>query len=125
MCDSATPSNGGIEIVWSFTHTGGGDLTSLEVTYIFRQGGNNKTLMGPMVDLDSTSATIPSLVAGFSYVPIVKAENTQGSVMVECPQVDLNVGKCVVRESKFRSQADCSDTPVSGRAPHVHIALYQ
>ena len=92
VCSTSTPSNGGINITWSFLHTGGQPLTEILITYVFKQGSVNMTELGPEVDIDTENVVIPSLVAGFVYIPIVNASNEDGSTAVECPAVTLELG---------------------------------
>ncbi len=67
VCDMAeSTANGGIMIYWQFIHTGGLNITSVNITYTIN---NQATIQyGPDVDVDDTAAFIPSLIAGYSYV---------------------------------------------------------
>ncbi len=93
VCDMAESTvNGGIMIYWRFIHTGGLNILSINITYTI----NNQTTIhnGLDVDVDDTTASIPSLMAGYSYVATVAAENSVGSTSVGCPSVKLSYGKC-------------------------------
>ena len=91
MCDS-NPINGKIRVEWNFTHTGGRPLTLILITYVFRKGNVDVTSNGPYVNVEDRTADIPSLVAGIRYTAMVNATNPAGSVVVECPPVDLEAG---------------------------------
>ena len=93
VCDTATASGGGITITWSFNHTGGLPLLNLSINYIVREGTTDITRNGPPVGLADTTADIQPLVAGLVYTPMVTALNDQGSSTVQCPSVELDVGK--------------------------------
>ena len=92
MCSSATPVGGGIRIEWNFTHTGGQPLTQVLITYVFTEGSTNITNQGPEVTIEDRTADIPLLVAGIRYTAMVNATNPAGSVVVECPPLELEVG---------------------------------
>ncbi len=94
VCDMAeSTANGGIMIYWRFIHTGGLNITSINITYTIN---NQATIQyGPDVDVNDTAAFIPSLIAGYSYVATVAAENSVGSTSVGCPSVELSYGKYV------------------------------
>ncbi len=93
VCEMAeSTANGGIMIYWRFIHTGGLNILSINITYTIN---NQATIQyGPDVDVDDATVFIPSLIAGYSYVPIVAAGNSVGSTSVECSSVRLSYGKC-------------------------------
>ena len=77
-------------IYWWFIHTGGLNITSINITYTI----NNQTTIqyGPDVAVDDATAFIPSLIAGYSYVVTAAAENSVGSTSVGCSSVELRHG---------------------------------
>lgn len=86
--------NGNINIDWSFDHTGGLALTMVRISYVFQEVmGINQTRNGPAVTFGDRRATISTLTAGFSYIPVVTATNVVGSARAECPSVKLNFGE--------------------------------
>ena len=93
VCESATGEFGFITVTWSFVHTGGRPLTSVVINYIVEEGNTGTTRNGPVAQLGTTSAIIPSLLAGFSYIPLVVATNFEGTSTVQCPRVVLSTGK--------------------------------
>ena len=94
VCESATGEFGFITVTWSFVHTGGRPLTSVVINYIVgRRKHWYTTRNGPVAQLGTTSAIIPSLLAGFSYIPLVVATNFEGTSTVQCPRVVLSTGK--------------------------------
>ncbi len=73
-------------------HTGGQPLTDIHITYFFKEGQINITVQGPEVGVHDRMVDIPPLVIGFRYVAQVTASNANGSIVAECPGVDLEVG---------------------------------
>ena len=93
VCDSAIGEFGHITITWSFVHTGGRPLTSVIINYIIEQGDTSVTRSGPETQLGAASATIPSLPARYSYIPLIVITNFEGTSTIQCPRVELSTGK--------------------------------
>lgn len=87
---------GSISIAWTFIHTGGQRLTSISISCVVVQG--TRSCSGPEVSTNQRTAVISSLVAGFTYVPMVTARNADGASIAECPAVNLSVGKSKIRD---------------------------
>ena len=96
MCPSApTSSNGVITVRWSYTHTGGLELTQVIVTAI--KGVLTTELdvpNGNLTDLDQMYLNIDTFTAGFSYTFTVTAYNQLGSSSVQCNPVTHQIGMC-------------------------------
>ncbi len=74
-------------IYWYFVHTGGLNITSINITYTI----NDQTTIqyGLEVYVNDTTAFIPEVdingtLAGYSYVVMVIATNSEGSTSVSC-----------------------------------------
>lgn len=86
---SALSRNGGILVTWSYTHTGGLPLTSLNITYTYTNG----LVMVQRVGLEKQDHTLPSLVAGQTYSVSVTAANRIGDATSQCEPVQHLIGK--------------------------------
>ncbi len=53
-------------------------------------------LLGPPVTVDNFSVAFPTLVAGYSYVAMVTATNSNGGITVDCPSIQPEFGKPVI-----------------------------
>ncbi len=80
-------------ITWSYTHTGGLPLTSLNLTYAYTDGTRVIQEEGQGVELDDIDHTLPRLVAGRTYNVIVGAGNSEGSALAQCEPVVHLIGK--------------------------------
>ncbi len=108
ICDKAefeSTSNKGIMIYWYFIHTGGLNITSINITYTI----NDQTTIqyGLEVYVNDTTAFIPEVdingtLAGYSYdiVVMVIATNSEGSTSVSCPPV-FYPSKSIISYSSF------------------------
>ena len=101
MCPSVpTSSNGVITVHWSYTHTGGLDLTQVIVT---ATKGILTTELdvpnGNLTDLDQMYLNIDTFTAGFSYTFTVTAYNQLGSNSVQCNPVTHRIGTCLFQNS--------------------------
>lgn len=66
---------------------------------------------------DETSALIPALVAGFTYVATVIAENDEGVVASQCPELALTIGNGITMHAIIygnHSSRTYSDHPPPG-----------
>ena len=93
VCDSAPVSEDGvITISWTYVHTGGLNLTQVEVQYkepTQDQFEGNETLDDP----NQTSLSFTGLEAGSTYLFQIIAYNANGSDNVTCPPVTHEIGK--------------------------------
>ena len=96
VCPSPPTSSGGVITVrWSYTHTGGLDLTQVVVTAM--KGILTTELdvpNGNLTDLDQMYLNISTFTAGFSYIFTVAAYNQLGSSTVQCNPVTHRIGTC-------------------------------
>ena len=95
MCPSVpTSSDGVITVHWSYTHTGGLDLTQVIIT---ATKGDLATELdvpnGNLTDLSQTYLNISTFIAGFEYTFTVTAYNELGSSTVQCNPVTHQIGK--------------------------------
>ena len=93
VCPSVpTSSNGVITVRWSYTHTGGLELTQVIVT---ATKGNLATDVpnGNLTDPSQMYLNIDTFTAGFSYTFTVTAYNQLGSSTVQCNPVTHQMGK--------------------------------
>ena len=96
VCPSVPMSSNGVIIVrWSYTHTGGLELTQVIVT---ATKGNLAAELdvpnGNLTDLYQTYLNIDTFTAGFSYTFTVTAYNQLGSSSVQCDPVTHRIGTC-------------------------------
>ncbi len=77
----------GIMIYWQFIHTGGLNITSINITYTINDEATIQR--GPEVNENDTTAFIPA-VDEDSYNIMVTATNTEGSASAECPLVTFS-----------------------------------
>ena len=93
MCDLAPVSEGGvITVSWTYAHTGGLNLTQVQVQYkepTQDQYEGAETLGG----LNETSVPFTGLEAGSTYLFEITAYNAYGSASVTCPPVIHEIGK--------------------------------
>ena len=93
VCDSAPVSEDGvITVSWTYVHTGGLNLTQVEVQYkepTQDQFEGNETLDDP----NQTSVSFTGLEAGSTYLFQITAYNANGSDSVTCPPVTHEIGK--------------------------------
>ena len=77
-------------MTWAYEHKGGLPLIDASVEY--QQGDAGETIEGAMMLEDETTVLIPSLVAGYTYLVTVTAENDEGAVSSQCPRLPLTIG---------------------------------
>ena len=102
MCLSApTSSNGVITVRWSYTHTGGLELTQVIVTTLKGIQSNIQLDVpnGNLADLSQMSLDIATFTAGFEYTFSVTAYNQLGSSSVQCDPVTHRIGTCLFQNS--------------------------
>lgn len=78
---------------------GGQQLLSVDVSYIVTRRNTSRILDGPPVDIDSTDVYIPYLIeAGteYFYSGRIRVTNVIGITTVDCPIVQLFLGKVQV-----------------------------
>ena len=92
VCASVSPTNEGLQVSYIFIHTGGLDLTGVNITY--KMAGSSNARQGPTVGVSDRQATITNLVAGYMYTVAVTATNLNGSKTVACPPAIVNAGMC-------------------------------
>ena len=90
-CEAPVSENGVITVTWDYTHTGGLELTAVEVRY--RNEDDNEDIDEQSVNVSTTMLDIPELEAGRTYVFEVDASNSMGLTTVECPPVEHVIGK--------------------------------
>lgn len=75
-------SNGSVSLQWSFSHTGGVDITALGVKYVIRKSGYFVGVFnGPLAN--EVLINFPSAAnAGYAYKVI--ARNVAGATAVDC-----------------------------------------
>ena len=76
---------------YSFRHTGGQPLTKVSISYTSSSSTTQQP--GPPVGVADTMATIPGVVAGYSYTVAVTATNLNGSTTAACPSISVTSGK--------------------------------
>ena len=94
VCPTPPTSSGGVITVrWSYTHTGGVELTQVIVT---ATKGILSTELdipnGNLTDPSQTSLNISTFTAGFQYTFSVTAYNELGSSYVQCEPVRHQIG---------------------------------
>ena len=94
MCPTPpTSSSGVITVRWSYTHTGGLEVTQVIVTA-------TKTILpneldvpnGNLIDPSQTYLNISTFTAGFQYTFSVTAYNELGSSSAQCEPVRHQIG---------------------------------
>ena len=90
-CNAPLSSNGVITVSWSYIHTGGLPLTNLSVVYRYEEG----LVMSPIdiASVEVMKAMVSNLVAGRLYTFSISAENTIGSISIDCGPIRLETGK--------------------------------
>ncbi len=94
-CSMAPSSaDGVITVSWDYVHTGGLNLTSVQVLY---QLSTEEAYLGWLEgDVNCTSGcflVVYNLTAGFSYVFVINASNDEGPGVEMCPEVSHTIGK--------------------------------
>ena len=96
MCATLPTSSGGVITVrWSYTHTGGLELTQVVVTaYVGVLTTELDVPNGNLSDPSQTYLNISTFNAGFEYTFQVTAYNELGSSSVRCNPVRHQIGTC-------------------------------
>ena len=91
-CTSAVSSNGNITVTWDYIHTGGLQLTAVQVEYSFQSLLVEVTRPAGDTGVNDRSLVVPELLTGQVYTFKVTATNSEGSASSECPPVDHRIG---------------------------------
>ena len=91
-CISAVSSNGDIAVNWEYIHTGGLQLTAVQVEYSFQSLLVEVTRPAGDTGVNDRSLVVPELLTGQVYTFKVTATNSEGSASSECPPVDHRIG---------------------------------
>ena len=92
VCASVSPTNEGLQVSYIFIHTGGLELTRVNITYTM--AGSSNAREGPTVGVSDRQATITNLVAGYTYTVAVTAANLNRSTTVACLPATVSAGMC-------------------------------
>ncbi len=83
--------NGVITVSWDYVHTGGLNLTSVQ---ILSWSVNGHSVYSVGTDCTSNCVfSVAGLKAGFSYIFAINSSNSEGSVVVKCPEVIHSIGE--------------------------------
>ena len=93
LCSSVTADAGIVTVVWSFTHTGGLELTNLTVHWFYIDGTFTNTSSREVAELSQNSLLVSGLEVGFVYTFSIEAGNELGSETAVCTPFTHSIGR--------------------------------
>ncbi len=83
-----------ITISWGYVHTGGLNLTSVQVLYRVKMTDEYLGWVeGDASCTSDCSVDVFNLTAGSVYVALINASNEEGYMTAICPEIQLEIGK--------------------------------